>query len=216
MAVPFDPDRLEVTGTPAPVLEGVMPSSTGGPAPNGSGVAQFGFSHTGSLVYLAGAQAIERTLVWVDRNGAVEALGTPPRAYDRPSLSPDGQQIAVAIAGETNDVWIYDIPRGTLTRLTFEGNNTGPVWMPDGERIVFLSVRGGPRQMFWKRADGAGTVEQLTNDPLLPVVQSISPDGKLAFGTVNSTNPATSVLSISRASEKLPSSSKAHSMKVRP
>ena len=87
MAVPFDPDRVEVTGAPAPVLEGVMSSLTAGGVPTGSGVAQFGFSRTGSLVYLAGgAQADERTLVWVDRTGAVEPLVAPPRAYVHPAL----------------------------------------------------------------------------------------------------------------------------------
>ena len=54
MAVPFDPDRLEVTGAPAPVLEGVMSSVTNASLPTGSGVAQFSFSRTGSLVYIAG------------------------------------------------------------------------------------------------------------------------------------------------------------------
>ena len=187
MAVPFDVDRLEVTGASAPVLEGVMSSLTAGGIPSGTGVAQFDFSRTGSLVYIAGTQAAESTLVWVDEAGAVEPLSAPPRNYLRPTLSPDGRQIAVNIQGETSDIWIYDIARGTLTRLTFEGNNTGPVWTPDGERIAFPSARGGPRQLFWKPADGAGTVEQLTNDELFGSVQSISPDGKLAFGTVNPT-----------------------------
>ena len=190
MAVPFDANRLELTATPAPILEGAMTSLTSSTFPNGSGVAQFGFSRTGSLVYLAGARATESTLVWVDRGGNVEPLGAPPRPYLRPTLSPDGRQIAVNIQGQTSDIWIYDIARGALTRLTFEGNNNGPVWMPDGERIGFSSTRGGPRQLFWRRADGAGSEEQLTNDELAPGLQSISPDGRLAFGTVNATGQA--------------------------
>ena len=184
MAVPFDPDRLEVTGAPAPVLEGVMSSITNTPRPAGSGVAQFAFSRTGSLVYIGGTQAAERTLAWVDRTGAVEPLGAPARAYVRPALSPDGRRIAVDIVGQTTDIWIYDIARGTLTRLTFEGNQLRPVWMPDGERIVFPSDRGGSRQLFWKLADGTGTAEQLTNDELSSGVSSISPDGMLAFGSL--------------------------------
>ena len=188
MAVPFDPDSVEVTGEPAPVLEGLLPGLTNATFPTGSGVAHFGFSRTGSLVYLAGGeQAGERPLVWVDRTGAVESLGAPPRNYVRPTLSPDGRQIALNIAGDPTDVWVYDIARGTLTRLTFEGNNFRPVWTPDGTRIVFPSDRGGSRQLFWKSANGAGTAEQLTNDELSPGVTSISPDGKLALVSLNPT-----------------------------
>ena len=63
--------------------------------------------------------------------------------------------------------------------------------MPDGARIAFPSDRGGSRQLFWKSADGAGTAEQLTNDELFsPGVTSISPDGKLAFGTLSVTGNA--------------------------
>ena len=119
--------------------------------------------------------------------GAVQPLGAPPRAYARPALSPDGKQIAVNIQGQTDDMWIYDIARGTLTRLTFEGNNIRPVWTPDGKRIAFASDRDGSRQLFWKLADGTGAEEQLTNDKLFSNVNSISPDGKLAFASLNST-----------------------------
>jgi serine/threonine-protein kinase len=46
-AVPFDLKRLEVTGQPAPILEGVV-------AAPGNGAAQFSFSEAGNLVYVAG------------------------------------------------------------------------------------------------------------------------------------------------------------------
>src|SRR6267378_6449602 len=47
MAVPFDPQRQTVTGTGAPVAEGVMQSPT-------NGHAQYSFSATGALVYVPG------------------------------------------------------------------------------------------------------------------------------------------------------------------
>jgi serine/threonine-protein kinase len=164
-----------------------MASRRTGNFSTGTGAAQFGFSRTGSLVYVAGLRTEERSLVWVDRKGAVEPLGAPPRAYRRPAISPDGRQIAVNIQGQTEDIWIYDIGRGTLTRLTFEGNNQRHVWMPDGRRIVFASSRLGTRGLFWKLADGTGTEEQITNDKLFQSVSSISPDGKLAILSLNPT-----------------------------
>ena len=68
MAVPFDPQRLQVIGTAVPVVEGVLQSPS-------SGAAQYGFSATGSLVYASGGlQASQRRLVWVDRKGVEQAL----------------------------------------------------------------------------------------------------------------------------------------------
>ena len=71
MAVPFDPQRLTVTGAAVPVVEGVLQS----PA---TGAAQYSFSATGSLVYvLGGVQATQSKLVWVSRNGVRAAPGRP-------------------------------------------------------------------------------------------------------------------------------------------
>ena len=79
--------------------------------------------------------------VWVDRQGNVEPLAAPPRDYNRPSLSPDGRQVAVDIPGDTSDIWIYDIPTGELRRLTHEGNNRSPTWSNDGQWVAFGSDR---------------------------------------------------------------------------
>ena len=122
LAVPFDRERLEVTGGPVPVLEGVMRPNIGTVV--GTGVAQFSFSANGSLVFLAGS-AEDFRLAWVDRMGVEEPLPAPPSAYRFPRLSPDGERLAVIDRG---DVWIHSIARGTSTRLTFTENNTYLAW----------------------------------------------------------------------------------------
>ena len=117
MAVAFDLEQLEVTGTPVPILQGVMQ------ARGGISYAQLTFSDTGTLVYIRSDTSLgqERTLVWVDRKGAVQPLAAPPRYYDRFDLSPDGQRVALQInPGGDADLWVYDIGRETLTRLTFD------------------------------------------------------------------------------------------------
>ncbi len=112
-AVPFDLERLEVTGDPVPVLEGVMTKSTG--------AANFGISQSGSLVYIAGpASGVERTLVWVERDGNEEALAAEPRACTYPRVSPDGTRLALDVRDQENDIWIWDFVRETLTRLIFD------------------------------------------------------------------------------------------------
>ena len=180
MALPFDPVRLEVTGAPTPVVEGVMAGTSQ------SGSAQFSISDNGSLIYLSGgSQTVGFTLVWVDRRGQAESLPAPQRDYASPRLSPDGKR-ALVVVGQ--DIWVYDIARDTLTRLTFEGDNSNnaPVWMPDGKKFLFNSTKAGPINIFWKAADGSGTDERLVAGPNQTSLGSVSPDGKtLVFGQVD-------------------------------
>ena len=81
------------------------------------------------------------------------------------------------------DVWIYDLNRGTMTRLTTaSAADDTPVWTPDGRHITFASNRDGPMNLYWKPADGSGPTERLTESDDEHWPQSWSPDGRvLAF-----------------------------------
>jgi Tol biopolymer transport system component len=117
-------------------------------------------------------------------------LGAPARAYVFPRLSPDGRQVAVDVAEQDTQIWLYDLSRETLTRLTFEGNANGnPTWTPDGKRIAFASNREArPLNLFWQLADGSGGLERLTTSEFIHGPISWSPDGQLlAFIEVNPT-----------------------------
>jgi Tol biopolymer transport system component len=175
MAVPFDLSRFQVTGEPIPVAEDVSLAT--------EGVAQFDISRTGSLVYVPGdLQGNGRQLVWVDRKGEEQLLEAPPRNYLNPRLSPDGQRVAVTIQGANDDVWVYDIPRQTLARLTSQARSLNPIWTPDGKRIIYRSNRTGILNMFWKAADGSGEEERLTVSQSNQWPSAVSPNGQaLAF-----------------------------------
>jgi serine/threonine-protein kinase len=90
-----------------------------------------------------------------------------------PSLSPDGRRLAVSIAQNSDfDIWISDLARGTLTRLTFGGINYAPLWTADGKRVVFRnSSATGKTGIFWAPADGSGSPEQLLSieGPVTPM-----------------------------------------------
>jgi Tol biopolymer transport system component len=117
------------------------------------------------------------TLVWVDRKGAAQPVGAPERRYDQPEFSPDGQRLAIRILG---DIWVYDLQRRTLTRLTFEGSINRPVWTPDGKRICFTA-----QTWVCKLSDGTGQEEHITTSPNFRTGASITSDGKIGFYTVN-------------------------------
>ena len=136
-AMPFDVDRLERTGSPMPVLEGVASFPPGGQA-------QYHVSDTGLLVYRPGSDELDPfSISWADRSGRLESLWDDEGIYGSPRLSPDGRRLVVSIQrGDDWDVWVYDIEREVATRLTFEsGYDADPVWSPDGLYVAFASDR---------------------------------------------------------------------------
>jgi len=107
----------------------------------------------------------------------------PPRNYAYPRLSPDGTRIALYIADQGVDVWLWDLNRATLTRVTFDPRiDTYPVWTPDGAQLLFSSEQAGDRSLFAQAADGTGAITRLTESPKIQYPTSISPDGtRLVF-----------------------------------
>jgi len=175
-AVPFDLRKLQVVGSPVPVLEGVSGLAR-------YGFANFSFSDGGTLVYVPGGstEGAARNLVWIDRDGKEQPLAAPPREYALARLSPDGQRVVVSIGarGGQSDIWLYDLPRGTLTPLTFQGDNDSPVWTPDGKRVTFRSTDAGKTTFSWVPVDGSGPPEPLVAVDGDASPYSWSPDGKL-------------------------------------
>jgi eukaryotic-like serine/threonine-protein kinase len=174
MAAPFDLAHRKVTGAAVALLDGVKTEAWG--------AAQFAVSDEGTLVYLPGAAGWIGKLVWVDRKGVAAPLPLPAQAYGVLKLSPDGQRLAAQIGGATDDLWVYEIARGTFTRLTTEGSNSRPIWNPDGKRVTFESSRERAFSIAQRFADGSGVEERLLSNEYSLSPGSWSPDGSvLAF-----------------------------------
>jgi hypothetical protein len=134
LAAPFDPARLELRGTPVPVLENLASDPI-------QGSSQLDFSRTGNLTYRSGTQTQAYAVVWLENSGKTEPLLAKPAIYYNPRLSPDGQRLAVSVAsGRGRDLWISDYKRDIMTRLTFDGLALHSVWTPDGKRLVYNST----------------------------------------------------------------------------
>jgi len=183
-AVPFDVGRLETTGPEVLVLEGVQTEA-------GLGTAAYAFSDNGILVYVPGGDTVDawtnRIPVWVDRQGREEPLDVEPRTYSEPRISPDGTKVAMSVLDGGNwDVWIHDLTRNVLGRLTSDpGFDDSPLWTPDGQGVVFRSEREGAG-LYWRAANGTGEVTRLYSGPANGVApNSFSPDGmQLVFAQV--------------------------------
>jgi eukaryotic-like serine/threonine-protein kinase len=134
--------------------------------------------------------------LWVDRNGKEQTITAPARAYSGFKISPDGSRVALAVETSGNDdIWIWDLIRETLTRLTFdEAEDSNPLWTRDGKRVAFFSNRKDTSGVYWKAADGTG-VEELIGSSAnrLLVPWSWSPDGKVLAMTELKFSPAFSI-----------------------
>lgn len=170
LAVPFDADQLEVTGPPVPLIDEVAPE-------------EFAISDNGALLYGQGSAALvpEVELLSVDRQGTARRLTEKPGPYVEPRLSPDGRRLAVTVAGDSGiDIWVLELAREALTRLTFEqGNDSLPIWTPDGNHITFSSDREGGWHVFSVPADGSGQPTQLSKSEYPTTGASWTPDGQI-------------------------------------
>ena len=163
-AAPFDIKTLTFTQPPTPMMSGVRTNNN---------AADMAVSANGTALYVAGTSGVSGGLVvepvWVTRAGAVTPMDSawtmdiPPGINGNAiALSPDGHRLALTVARPGSgqiDIWIKQLDRtsGTLTKLTFEGNNINPVWTPSGQRVLYAG--GTPLRS--RRADGTGAVDTL-------------------------------------------------------
>ena len=184
LAVPFNNAEGQVTGSPVGLIPNLMQSAYHLTSGGDSGAAQFSVSLAGTLAYIPGGVMpdTERSLVWIDRVGRVEALPISSGPFIQPRLSPDGRRVAVSTVQKNQDVWVLDLTRGAFTRLTTDGRNVTPVWTPDGAKIVYRSSSAGPDNLYWRSSDGKDSPTRLTTSDRNEVPASVSPDGQtLAF-----------------------------------
>jgi eukaryotic-like serine/threonine-protein kinase len=186
MAQAFDTSRLELEGDPAPIVQQVTSATV---------------SANGVLAYTGGITA-PMQLTWFDRQGkTLGTLGEPGVSAGWPAISPDGSAVVTPREeGGGLDLWLYNLARGTRSRLTFDGKTNGaPVWSPDGSHIAFVSGRDGGINIYRKAINGVGQDEALDKTPAsLKVPLDWSRDGRyLIEGVLSSGKPSIWVLPLS-------------------
>jgi len=191
-AVPFDPERLQVRGPETPVLGGVAHALTASSVDDVTRAGQFAVSPNGTLAWLAGPVAPyqQGQLVTVDRRGQVAPLSAPVRGYG-PALrrSPDGRRLAVTIRDVTGiGLWVHDLARGALLRLTMEGEASWPLWSPEGQHLLFFWSNDGRVSLAMQPADGVAQPRELASGPLTGQPSSFTRDGRLAAVTYPADN----------------------------
>ncbi len=148
-AVPFSPDRLEITGKPFVV------------APQGSYPT---IGSDGTLIYCENALSGLSALVWLDiKSGAVTpALNERFPSLSQPRISPNGRLVAAVTQSPDwgTGVIVADLQRHTHIRIADRADGSSrPAWRDD--RTVIYSSSVTPSRIVMRAADGSGSETEL-------------------------------------------------------
>lgn len=166
--------RIRDDGTPASPPESVpLPASYAG---------FFSFDRSGQLMYASvhAQWSIFRTHVSSGSQPAAAPVRLTPETLRvrHASLSPDGEHVAAFALDPHEDLVVFRRDGTGLRRLTNDVfRDRGPAWSPDGQRIAFVSNRGGDYQLWSVQPDGQG-LAPLTQHPQGAFAPMWSHDGQ--------------------------------------
>jgi serine/threonine protein kinase/Tol biopolymer transport system component len=169
LAIPFDTETLEVTGSPEVVATGVQ--------------YPYGLGGDGTFIYAPSHRKPmdENSLWWVDRDGSATQLDIVPDRFMDPILSPSGDRLAVIrIEPGASNIWVHDFHRRTFGPLTHgDFLITYNVWSPDGNTLAFSRGFAGTEKagMFVVEADGSAEPHRIS-EGILQRLHSWTADGR--------------------------------------
>ena len=197
LAQKFDPSSGALSGDPVTVSDQVQYDA-------GTWHTSFAVSQNGVLIYEPGSKAQGSDLTWFDRSGKI--LGkVGDRAFYKGSgrISSDGKRLALAVGEPQADIWVYDLVRGSRTRLTFGGGTyLMPAWSADGQKVIYVKQIGSTpmsgTSLRARMANGDGQEEVLLEGSATSSLSpQLTPDGKyLLHLEQDGPNPHLAVLSL--------------------
>ncbi|MEO6226587.1 MAG: hypothetical protein ABIO61_01850, partial [Thermomonas sp.] len=158
LVAPFDLSKLEASGASVPVLQGISINLA---------VARLAWSTSGTLVYGVGTSTSTIVTLQHGDHAGVTAPFDPvwTGEFNSFAISPDGRRAAVGVKtpGAGLDVWIKQLDRGPVTRLTFSGHDRRPTWSPDGREVAFVRDSGSGGDVYARNVDGGSGDRRLVH-----------------------------------------------------
>jgi len=169
----FDADRLELRGSPFLVADGIYSQA---------GRFEFALSSGGgALAFRAGSSRFVRQFMWIDRSGRpIGNVGEPLGNPDGMSSSPDRTQLVFfERRGTDSDLWLLDVRRGLVSRLTEEPDeDIFPIWAGDGKRIIYSAVHNGQVSLYERDLASSGRKPLIQGSTVELFATDTSPDGR--------------------------------------
>ena len=105
-----------------------------------------------------------------------EPLGNP----DGMSSSPDRTQLVFfERRGTDSDLWLLDVRRGLVSRLTEEPDeDIFPIWAGDGKRIIYSAVHNGQVSLYERDLASSGRKPLIQGSTVELFATDTSPDGR--------------------------------------
>lgn len=133
MALPFDSRRLQVMGSPVPVVSGVR-------IEEGYGFAEYALSPDGTLIFVPGLNQLHGNVVMINTDGSLDTLPLPRARYSQLRMSPDGARFAAQLQKPVGgwDVIVMDLATGVRRVVPVEGEYRAfpAAWFPDGRTLM--------------------------------------------------------------------------------
>ena len=209
VAQKFDPAKGVISGDPVTVANFAEYDA-------GTWHTTFTVSENGLLIYEPGSKTLGTDLFWLDSSGKILSK-VAERAFYKGSgrLSPDGKRLAVSMGDPQADIWVFDLARGSHTRLTFGGaTHLMPSWSADGQKIVYVRQSGATvvegTSLRARLASGGGQEEVLMEHGGTSVeIQSLlvpqwSPDGRYLLHTEQSGPTGVGIWALPTTGDKKP------------
>jgi Tol biopolymer transport system component len=183
-AIAFDPDTLEVTGDPMPVLDDAID-----PLPEGTENLGLAISGRGTVFYNTQQIIPPVRLAIVKPDTEPRPLAFSARSFRHVAISPD--RTTIAAASLEAGVWairLLDLRSGTDERIDLAGSNWRPLWKPDGSGFAFTSLRKGDFDIYFKDVRGGEVVQPIRVTATDDYSSAWSADGEVLLATVTKKN----------------------------
>jgi Tol biopolymer transport system component len=170
-AAEFDAARLEVRGSPEPVVETAAQALTAGNSGDVTGAGQFAVSPTGALAYVRRPVAPHPDgqlvaflwqnqgvpqIAWMPADGTAAPEVLVPEGGVPSSWSPDGRHLAFV---RGTDIWVATLEGGSVTAAPVSESPETEQWpefSPDGRWLAFGSNASGRFEVYVQPYPGPG------------------------------------------------------------
>jgi len=131
--------------------------------------AAFAVAQNGTLIYNNSVGASESALIWIDRSGKELSRIGEPAIMANPTLSSDGDRVAIDISDEKAnnvDIWIEGTSGTGNSRFTFDpAEEVVGVWSRNGSMLAYRIAGADGSDLDLKPASGLEREKKIFNIP---------------------------------------------------